>query len=218
MEWDFNQSAHNKGQEFSVSVNALRGQAMKRIAGIEETLQAKGISRAYIRSAGKTDVLGDMGGLLIGLVAGHMLGAAICHVVSAKTGALSATFNDIPFGAILEAATTLQDEKASGYRQRKLDDYPEGRRICALIAARKATRKFNLVSANENTRISSDDEANMACMHEIIDMLDRLEKEGVTTLRLNEKDNVYDVLRSTHKKMFRKDAVRGYAVPTLRVA
>lgn len=217
MEWGFNQSAHNKGQEFSVSLNTLRGQAMKRIAGIEETLQAKGISRAFIRSAGKSDALGDMGGLLMGLVAGHMLGAAIGHAVSAKTG-LSATFNHIPFGAILETAATLRDEKANGYRQRKLDDYPEGRRICALMAASKAKRKFNLVSANENARISSDDEANMACMHEIIDMLDRLEKEGVTTLRLNEKDNVCDTLRRTHKKMFRKDAVRGYAVPTLRIA
>lgn len=203
---DYHKAANN-GQSSTVSLDALRGQAMKRLTGVQQTLERKGLSASFIQAA-KADPIGDMG-FMSGLIVNMIFGGALMPVIG--TVGLTDAFNGL--SACVEGVSTVTDEKAHGYRARKLNDYPEGRRRCALEAA-KTSKKFNLVSANQNNRFSYDVQADLACMFEILDMLDMLEKEGVSAIRLDEKEAVYNALKLTTKQMFKKkDIVRSFAAP-----
>lgn len=204
----FNKVSHNN-QAATVSLDSLRGQAMKRLSGVQQNLESKGLGASFIQSA-KADPIGDMG-FMSGLIVNMILGGSLTGLMSSV--GLSDTFNG--FSAYIEGVSVLTDEKAYGYRSRKLSDYPEGRRKCALAAA-KVGKKFNLVSANQNNRFSYDVQADLACMFEILDMLDMLEKEGVSMIRLDQKESVYDALKLTTKQMFKKDMVRSFAAPMLK--
>jgi hypothetical protein len=183
-------------QAATASLDALRGQALNRLAGVQHSLESKGVGAAFTRAA-KADPIGDMG-LTGSLIMSMIMGSAMSGLLPAHFP-ISAIFNYETISGGLDGISILRDQAAEGYRSRKLDDYPEGRRKCALEAARVG-KKFNLVSANQNNRFSFDSQADLACMYEIIDMLDRLENEGVRAVRIDRKESVYDSLKQTARK------------------
>ena len=204
--------AANDMRSVTVSIDAMRGQAIKRLTEIQQKLESKGISSAFTRNA-KPDAIGDAG-ILNGVIIGAILGGPIADLFEGS--AISDVFNCVSAQGVMEGVSMLCDERAEAYRTCKLADYPEGRRKCSLWALHKTKERFNLVSANQNSRLSWDVQAEIACMFEIIDMLDRLQHEGVQSLRVNPDAGVYDVLKENAKKMFTNKPVRTYAAPAAR--
>jgi len=210
MELGFNKVANDE-RTTAVSLDALRGQALKRLAGVQNSLESKGVGADFTRSA-KADPIGDMG-LLGTLVMGMIMGGPISALLHSHIPTIDA-FNYAAFSQCIDGFSFLRDQETEGYRSRKLSAYPEGRRKCALEAARVG-KKFNLVSANQNHRFSFDVKAEMACMYEIIDMLDKLEDEGVKMMRLDQDKPVYDALKQTTRKMFANGALRSHDMPMM---
>lgn len=197
-----------------VSVDALRGQAMQRLAGIERSLENKGVGAAFAR-ASRAEPTGDTG-FLGGLIADMALFAPVSAFFGDHFCGVMEGFNGVAAAGSIEGAIEgiafLADQQASGYQNRRLNDYPEGRRKCALEAARTG-RKFNLVSARDNNRFSFNAQAELACMFEILDMLDTLECQGVTLMRLDEQRPVYEALQQATQKSAAMDPVRSFAMP-----
>jgi hypothetical protein len=211
MESKFNHAGHEY-QSAAVSLDALRGQALKRLAGVEHSLESKGVGAAFTRAA-KADPIGDMG-LVGSLIMGMIMGMGTSGLLHSSFPA-SAVFNYETISSGIDGISILRDQAAEGYRSRKLDAYPEGRRKCALEAAGRMGKKFNLVSANQNNRFSFDVQADLACMYEIIDMLDRLENEGVGAIRVDQKETVYDSLKQTTRKGSMGEVLRSCTEPML---
>ncbi|MCE9507952.1 MAG: hypothetical protein K8R48_06540 [Alphaproteobacteria bacterium] len=199
-------------QAATASLDALRGQALSRLSGVQHSLESKGVGAAFIRAA-KADPLGDMG-LTGSLIMSMIMGVSTSGLLPAHFP-VSAIFNYETISSALDGISILRDQVAEGYRGRKLDDYPEGRRKCALEAAGRMGKKFNLVSANQNHRLSFDAQADLACMYEIIDMLDRLENEGVRAIRIDQKESVYDSLKQTTRKAATGAVLRSGTEPML---
>ena len=201
---DFNKVA-NDDQTATVSVNALRGQAMERIATIEARIGCNG-QRKQSRSSAD----GFLGGIIFNmLVGGAISGFASthCHVGAAHMAA----FNHVATAG-MEGISTLRDDEARRYRALELSHYPEGRRACALEAASRS-RKFNLVSGSDNNRFAFDEEAELTCMYELIDMLDCLERAGVKEMRLDKDKPVYNAVKEIKKTMFENKAIRNFSTP-----
>jgi hypothetical protein len=147
-------------------------------------------------------------GLLGSLILDMMVGGALSsffgiHAFDALHSGLS---------ACMEGVSLLTDQDARNHRTRTSGDYPYGRRVCTLTEA-SAAKKFNLVSANQNHSLSCDVQADLACMYEILDMLDKIQAEGVTEMRLDRRESVYSVLKKTSGKMFNNGPLRSYAAP-----
>jgi hypothetical protein len=211
MESKFSHAFHGH-QAAAVPLDALRGQALNRLTGVQHSLESKGVGAAFTRAA-KADPVGDMG-LLGGLIMGMIMGVGISPLLHHQLP-VSAIFNYESISTGLDTIAILRDQAAEGYRSRKLNDYPEGRRQCALEAASRMGKKFNLVSANQNNRLSFDAQADLACMYEIIDMLDRLEKEGVRAIQIDRQEPVYDALKQKTKKKSGGDMHRSCAETVL---
>lgn len=212
MGWGFD----NSDKTTAVSLQALRGQAMQRLAGIELSLENKGIGAGFARAASRPDPVGDMGflnSLIVDMIMLAPISAFICDHFHGVTEGFNVAAASTIEGAV-EGVAVLRDER---YQSRRLSDYPEGRRACALEAAR-AGKSCTLVSGYDHNRFSFSAQAELACMFEIIDMLDRLEKEGVTQMRLDPQKPVYDVLKQTEQKRAPKNAVRSFAAPVLMTA
>jgi hypothetical protein len=218
MNWGFN-SAANDERTSAVSLDALRGQALKRLSGVQQRLDGQGVSAVFTRSA-KADAVGDMGflsGLILDMIVLGSFSAFLGSHITVHHHAAGSAFNHAAGAVGAEGISMMCDQEADGYRRRKGGDYPEGRRRCALEAARLSKKKFNLVSGQQTNRFSFDAKAELACLYEILDVLDRLEDEGVRMMRLDSKQPVYDVLKQMSKKMFGKGAVRSYSTPVMRV-
>ena len=208
----FNNAANDHSAR-TVSLNALRGAAMKRLGAVQQKLEGQGLSAAFTRSAPRADFL-DESGFTGGLLMNMMLGGAVLgvHLHMGQPENLSEAFHHAAVMTCLEGVAMLRDQAADGHGARKLDDYPEGRRKSALDEAH-ACKKFNLVSGGHNNRLSFDMQADVACMYEIIDMLDDLERAGVRSIQLDRKQPVYDALRQTTRQMFGGGAIRNFARP-----
>lgn len=202
MELGFNKVA-NDDRTATASTASLRGQALKRLGGAQQRLESKGINP---RTARRADAMGDMG-LLGTLIVGMVAGGPFMSMLHAHFPATDA-FNFASFSPCMDGVSYLRDQMVEGHRARRVDNfYPEGRRRDAEKAA-KVGRKFNLVSANQNNRLSFDTQAEIACMCEILDMLDMLERQGVTELQMQKGAIVYDELaRATSPRKMDKIAV-----------
>ncbi len=189
----------------TISLNALRGQALLRLAGVHERLESKGVGAAFLRAA-KPDFLGDMG-FLSSLIMHAIIGGPLADFLEEHMPFsldMMDRFNSVSshISALggLEGTSLVQDTEATRNRSFRMSFYPEGRRKSAMKDA-KMSRKFNLVSANQNGRFSFDVQAELACMFEIIDMIDTLEKQGVKEMRIDNSQSVYSILKQiTHTR------------------
>ena len=205
MKWGFNKQAGNNN-EATVAICDLRGQVQNRLQDAYKRLDPKNaFGRASSQAGGEESMIGSllfsmltwtpfMQGLELGME--NLLGENIDMFDMAADPTMCAVFDGVAMA---------WDEKANKNRQRKLSDYPEGRRSDPIFESR-LTRPFNLVSANDNVRLRRDTQAEIACMSEMLDMLSDLEADGVTALRLDANTPLLSVLTEQQNK-HRYDAV-----------
>lgn len=208
---------NNSEKSATVSVNALRGQALKQLAGVQQRLGAKGVGAAFLRAA-KSDPIGDMGfvgSLMASLILWSPITSMLGHAGIGQHGLLS-HFNHMAVSALIEGAMIVIDDKATDLKARAVEGYPEGRRKEALTEGARA-RKFNLLAANQNSRFGNDVQSELACMFDLIDLLDKLEQQGVKEMRLDKKQPVYKTLQQTHKNRVKNAPVMSFAAP-MRIA
>ncbi len=222
MKWGFNGAA-DRDNTTVTTIDALRDQVTKRLEASYKKLDAKGVSASFSRSArAGGDAVGDMG-LIGSLIAGSLFWGSFLQgleaTVEQQIGETSAfdTMNDPFLCAVLDGASLVWDDKANNNRSRKMSGYPQGRRK-AYQGDAVINKKFNLVAANQNTRHSYDTQAEIACMFELLDILARLEDQGVQMIRLPNKSPVYDELKSVNKGLFQAGAVMTYAMPMRKMA
>lgn len=191
---------NNKDNEGSVSLNVLRNNVLKNIQGIQHKLEDKGIGADFARAA-KSDMFGDIG-ILGSLIVDTILWGPLCsfindHVLSCFDP--SGIFNSAAIHSDMDALSALADQNVEKQRGRKLNDYPEGRRKFT-PQDKTAGKKFNLVSPRQKNILSMDTQAELACMYELLDMLDKLENEGIATLCFDQSQPLYDSLKTKIKK------------------
>lgn len=143
-----------------------------------------------------------VGSLLFSLLTWTPIMAGLESAIEGAFGPSDA-FNALSSPALAAAAdgvSMLADEKATKNRIVKVGAYHGGRRQDPIMAPKKMNGKFNMVAANENNRFAYDALAEVAAMNEMLDMLDSLEKAGVSMLRLDEGKPVYESLKALTAK------------------
>ncbi len=209
-------NASDYDQTMAVSLDVLRGQTMQRLAGVHQRLDSKGVSSVFTRSSKNPSNDGFFGGMFFSMILSELASASQgtgFHPMSHGDGIIANDFNLAAIApAAIDAAVILRDENSSyhKYRNRQLSDYPRGRRNHALEEARKSKHRFNLVSGSHNNAFSFDIQAELACMYEILDMLDNLEQQGAVEMRVDKKQPIYNVLKQATKKILKKEPVRRF--------
>lgn len=197
-----------EGGDSRVPVGVLKANALQRLAGAQERLGARGMSGAFLRAV-KMDPVGDMG-FLNGLIFSAIVGGPITELLDGMMphglyAELSDMFNTLSNPGVLEGVSALRDFQEQRDEQKDLTRrgtafYPKGRRKCLLEEQRKMRRKFNKASAaNQNKRFTLDVQTDLACMFELVDMLGKLEGEGVQEVSVAD---VQKTVRSALDKAF----------------
>lgn len=222
MKQGFNNIAHDNSGVVT-STGALRDQTLQRLHGVYKKLDAKGVSATFSRAArAGGDAVGDMG-LIGGLIANMVMWMpffdALEQTLEAHVGDVCGfdMMRDSTLMAVMDGLCMYRDDKVQGSRTRVLYDYPEGRRRDP-ISDQPLNKKFNLVSANDNLRFGYDAEAEIACLFEILDTLEALEKEGVSLLQLDQKEPVYDAMKRMQDGLFSRQTVSRFASPMRKAA
>ena len=214
MSWGFD-NKDNCDQTTTVSLDVLRGQTMQRLAGVHQRLDDKGLSAAFTRSS-RSPASNDglFGEIFFGMILGGAVSAFIGEGFNPLNNSTTDNFNTAAaVGNAIEVASIVRDDDFHKYSSRHLSDYPQGRRNYALEEARKSKHKFNMVSGGHNNALSFDVQAELACMYEILDMLDKLEHQGTTKMRLGKKQPIYNILKDATKKITKNKPVRRFATP-----
>ena len=200
MNYDFNKATNN-----SVSIQAIRAEAVKSLSGIQRSLKSKGVDASLLNA--KNDPIGDLGGL-DSLIIDSILWFPVASAMGAHFPFIDA-FNHSSAAAYTEGASIIAED-ATQSEKGKLNDYPQGRRKCALTSAKKSV-PFNLVSTSRKRNLSSNTKAEMNCMYEILDMLDKLDGAGARSISLESRDDAYNAIKKLSSKTLRKEnPVRNY--------
>jgi hypothetical protein len=168
-----------------VSLNALRNQTQQQLAGVRASLEDKGVGQAFLRAA-KADPMGDMG--FMGSLAFHaLLGGPMAAFMADNFSfdlGLTGHFNEAATMGVMEGLSALEDTAAQKGSHKKLRSalYPKGRNTKADVKKTKTKAKFNRVAANQNGKFTFDVQAELAYMYELVDMLEKLEQQGITGL------------------------------------
>lgn len=205
MKLGFNKQSANQDNETIVATSQLRAQVQNRLQDAYKRLDPKNAFGRVSQVGGEESMVGSllfsiltwtpfMQGLEIGME--DMLGENV---------ELFDTAADPTLCAVFDGLAVAWDDKANKNRQRKLNDYPEGRRADTIFE-RPLHRPFNLVAANDNARFARDTQAEIACMSEMLDMLNDMEADGVTMLRLDPAQPLRPVL-TEQRNANRFDAV-----------
>jgi hypothetical protein len=171
-------STYNSGNHgASEAIHAEHNQAVQQLAGIQAHLASRGLGAAFLRAA-KADPVGDMG----------FVGSMILHAIVGGSFAdflqehlphspwMTEHLNEVSMLGSMEAASLLSETEARRARTLCSAFYPVGRRKAPIKEA-KAKRGFNKVAANQNGRFSSEVQSGLARMFELIDVIDKLEKQ-----------------------------------------
>lgn len=189
----------NKEAQHTVGVAALRVMVLDRLQVAERRLDPASVAAAFERANDNSqDTM--VGSLLLG-----MLGWTPIVDSLGLEGAFASAANSPVLAAAADGLSMVWDEKAYKNRRRrglaaiwKDGAYHGGRRQDGIMTAEQMKRKFNLVSANENGAFAYDTQAEIAGMNEMLDMLDRLEKEGVTLLKLSTRQAISAQLKTAN--------------------
>lgn len=222
MKQGFNNATHADNSVIT-STGALRDQTLQRLHAVYKKLDSKGVSATFSRAArAGGDAVGDMG-LIGGLIGNIVMWMPFFDVLEqaleARMGDVGGfdMMRDTTAMAALDGLCMYRDDKVQGSRTRVLYDYPEGRRRDP-ISDQPLNKKFNLASANDNLGFGYDAEAEIACLFEILDTLEALEKQGVSLLQLDQKEPVYDAMKRTQDGMFVRQTVSRFASPMRKSA
>jgi hypothetical protein len=215
MQLGFNKKAGHD-HEAMIGISQLRGQINTRMESAYKRLDPK----AAFNQASRGSEESMIGSLLFGmLVWGSFfqgLEMGLENMYGEDMEAFS-TMADPTLCAAFDGLSMVWDDKANKNRKRKLNDYPEGRRDDPIFD-RPLNRRFNLVSANDNSRFTRDAQAEIACMSEMLDQLSDMEAEGVHMIRLDTKEAVYDRLKEIRDASRYDAVVTRFTAPVRKMA
>jgi len=204
----------NKNREVVASTTEMRTQIVSRLDAAYQRLNP---ANTFARVAGREETL--LGSLVIGMLGwaafGEMLNLAFSGNEAAQ-GMLE-TANDPKLCAVLDGLSELADERCNKFRYSKSAMYPNGRKHDS-IKAQPVNRKFNLVAANQNYRFKLDAHNEIAYMAEMLDMIDKMEKDGVSDLRIDTARPLYDILKENTKLQRADKVVTRFAAPVRKFA
>lgn len=209
----------SKNTATTLTITQLRNMAATRLQSAERRL-APGAAAAFNRAGSAQDSM--IGSLLFSLLIWTPVMHALNHGVSQLFGhsdGMDMLCNPLT-EAFMEASSMLRDEKAYANRSRKVGIYHGGRRQDEIVSPfnKKLGKSFNFVSANENSRFSMDANTEVAAMSEIIDMLDRMEKDGVTMVRIDAGVAATEVIKAVDNKSIFNPAKARFASALRRAA
>lgn len=205
MKWGFNKQTAKHDNETIVATSQLRGQIQNRLQDAYKRLDPKNAFGRASQVSGEESMVGS---LLFSVLTWTPFMQGLEMGLEGTMGEnidLFDTAADPTLCAVFDGVAIAWDDKANKNRQRKLSDYPEGRRNDPIFE-RPLHRPFNLVAANDNARFARDTQAEIACMSEMLDMLSDMEADGVTMLRLNADQPLLPVL-TEQRNASRFDAV-----------
>ena len=195
-----------QGNPASVSVDALRDQVLKRLAGVQQSLEGKGVGAAFLRAA-KADPVGDMGAVG-GLITNMILGGVFSDFLEAHLHIghpeLWSHFNEMLASGFEDLSAA--EETNPLFAKRKLSAYPQGRR------KRKVDimKKFNRISANRSGQFTPDVQRELGSLYEILDILGSLEDQGTKTVSLKQPD-----LKRIGNALQKSNVAKALSVPAL---
>ncbi|HRI75975.1 MAG TPA: hypothetical protein PLX33_03200 [Alphaproteobacteria bacterium] len=207
----FNSAAQKKTEVLASTVD-MRAQIVKRMDSAYQRL-----SESFNPSASREDTL--LGGMVIGFL-GWMAFGQMLQVAFSGNETMSNLLenaNDPTLCAVLDGATEMIDENNSKFRHSKSSLYPKGRRHDA-IKGPAMNRKFNLVAANQNYRFKLDARNEIAYMAEMLEMLDKMEKNGVSELSVNPAQPLYDTLKQNAALAHSDKVVTRFSSPVRKFA
>lgn len=209
----FNNAAH-KNREVVATTTEMRAQIVNRLDAAYQRLNP---ANTFARVAGREETL--LGGLLIGVL-GWMAFGSMLQVAFAGNDTMQdllETANDPKLCAVLDGLTELADERCNKFRYSKTAMYPNGRRQDA-IKSQPVNRKFNLVAANQNYRFQLDARNEIAYMAEMLEMIDKMEKDGVSELRVDTGRALYDTLKDNARLLRQDKVVTRFSAPVRKFA
>jgi hypothetical protein len=207
MHKDFNKNAGN-GHQVVAMVADLRKQVYGHLAKADKTLQENS-------EGGGDSLLGNM--LLSAIFWGacfHFMQAGI-EAHAPNSGLAHALTEPMVSSGIDGLALAFEGSKED---IRKVDGYPMGRRKADPIFGRPLQRKFNMLSSNDNkAQKARAAKGDIARMWEMLDVLDRLDAQNVTAVRIDADAPLYDTLRDLDIAT-RKGAATGRVMAPVRRA
>lgn len=219
MTWGVNSVGYDD-RHAAASIRQLRGQVENRLV---EARKKQGLKDAFSAASRSASEDGFIGGLLFGLLTWTPFLAGMGHGMSvASNGAtdhlFDATVSSPSLCAAFDGASMICDDAVNRRRARKVDFYPEGRRQDPIMVDEPPSRAFNLASSADSLRFICDARGEEAFMSELLDMLDELEKHGVTTLRLDPRAPVHATLKRAVEGLRRDPVMVRFSVPLRQAA
>ena len=176
----------------SISISSLRQQ----LSATQDRLESRGLSASFVRAV-KSDPIGDTG-FLSSLVFHAILGGSLDMLGEYVPDGLLTDFNGAAVQGGIEGFSALRDVAAHERLVKRSASYPKGRRKD--IMRDKTRSQFRRASANQNSGFSFETQADLGAMFEIMDMLDRLERQGTKDAPVTQSQNVYGVRRVSANK------------------
>lgn len=209
----FNKVANKENQVVASTID-MRAQIVDRLDAAYKRLNP---ANSFANAAGRDE--GLMGGLFLNLLALAVLPGALQAVFAGNDTVTGLIGNaaDPTLCAAFEAVAFVADERANSFRNAKSAMYPKGRKQ-GDMGAQPPKRKFNLVAANQNYRFQKNASNEIACMAEMLHMLDKMEKDGVTAMHIDMDRPLYDTLKENEKLQKQDSAVKRFAMPVRKFA
>lgn len=205
----FRTEAYNHNKNITVSIAQLREQTSTGLEKAYQKLNMKGDTARQFNSCSED---GFLGGFLLGFL---FSGALISALGNAFPGLNMDWMQNHSLCTAFDAVAMLTDEEARKHRFRRVEGYPQGRRQDRIETV---NHKFNLVAANENGNFTYDAQAEVACLSELLNMLDDLARQNVTSMNISKTDSVYKTLKTVGRKMKKDDVMGVFGAPMRKTA
>lgn len=207
-------SVANREREVVASTTEMRAQIVSRLDAAYQRLNP---ANTFARVAGREESL--LGGLVMGMLGWAAFGEMLNVMFSGNEAAqdMLATANDPRICAALDGLAELADERCNKFRYSKSAMYPNGRKQDS-IKSQPVNRKFNLVAANQNYRFKLDARNEISYMAEMLEMIDKMEKDGVSDLRVDTARPLYDTLKENAQMQRADKVVTRFAAPVRKFA
>jgi len=195
MNYDFNNAVRSN----SISIEAIKVHASNHIEELQDliknqkALASNSEDEQKVEKEKNANSADDMDSMVFDLV----LFSAISSMFSANFAFIGA-FNSSSTAACLEGACLIMEDRDNATKG-KLYDYPQGR-VSFKGKKEIIDEGFNLVSKNKKKTLNKNKDEDKKCMHEILDMTKKLEKEGIKYIEVNTDKNIYDSLKKANEE------------------
>jgi hypothetical protein len=207
----FSAESYNHNKNITVSIAQLRQQTNTGLEKAYQKLNMKGETARQFNSCSEDGLLG-------GFILNLLCTAAIMQAIGVAFPDMNLDLvQNQTLCAAFDGVTMVADENARKHRFRRVEGYPEGRRQDKIETV---NHQFNLVAANENGNFTYDynTEMEVALLSELLDMLDDLARQNVTSVNISKTDSVYKTLKNVDGKMKKDHVMEVFAVPLRKTA